>query len=82
MDMDEKIDVIFGETWMKQHKATLCYGSNTCPFTKRGRNFLVRCAKPRSCQRTQVRSRATVKAQILTTTQTKRVLRKMLSGIV
>jgi hypothetical protein len=75
MDMDDKLDAIFGETWLKQHKATLDYGSNTCLFTKRGRNYIVRCAKPR-VPKDRRTDPATVKSNILSVTQTKRVMKK------
>lgn len=71
MDMDEKLDIILGETWLDKHKAVLDYGSRACMFVKRGRKFIVRCAKPR-----QPRREAHAKPNILTVTQTKRIMRK------
>jgi len=74
MDMDEKLDLIIGETWLDKHKAVLDYGSKACMFVKRGRKFIVRCAKPRTARGS--RSESLPKPHILSVTQTKRIMRK------
>jgi len=73
IEMDTKLDIILGETWLEQHKAVLDYGSKACMFMRRGKRCLVRCIKPRSVPS---ESNGTPNTKILTVTQAKRVLSK------
>jgi hypothetical protein len=73
IDMDAKLDLICGETWLAKHKAVIDYGSKACMFMRRGRKFLVRCIKPRRVKNDPVEKPA---ATIMTLTQAKRIMRK------
>jgi hypothetical protein len=73
IDMDAKLDLICGETWLAKHKAVIDYGSKACMFMRRGRKFLVRCIKPRRVRNDPVEKPA---AKIMTLTQAKRIMRK------
>jgi hypothetical protein len=73
IDMDEKLDLICGETWLAKHKAVMDYGSKACMFIRRGKKFLVRCIKPRRVRNDPL-SRPTL--NIMTLTQAKRIMRK------
>lgn len=73
LDMDDRLDMIAGETWLLQHKAVMDYSSKACMFMRRGKRYLVRCMKPRY-KRNDPLERPPPK--ILTLTQAKRALRK------
>lgn len=73
IDMDDKLDLICGETWLQRHKAVMDYGSKVCMFMRRGKKFLVRCIKPRRIRNDPVDKPA---PKIMTLTQAKRIMRK------